>query len=125
MYKLRHIFVTVLSLLIIYTGAGVAIAHYCCTKCDVQADCCQEHACHGEEENLCKDAGCSTVFYRIDLVKEASASLSVSSLWACFYQLLPEFRFASPGRDCPAVAEPDSPPILPRCYLALYSVLLI
>lgn len=125
MYKLRHIFAALLSLLIIYTGAGVAIAHYCCAKCEVQAHCCRQHACHGGSETFCADAGCSTVFYKIDLVKEASASLTLGSVCAYTCHVLPDFRFASPGRDCPAVAEPESPPILPRSYLALYSVLLI
>lgn len=125
MYKLRHIFAALLSLLIIYTGAGVAIAHYCCTKCDVQADCCQEHACHYESEHFCADAGCSTVFYKIDLVKEASASLSVATLWTYSCQVLPDCHFPAPGGERQAFVEPDSPPILPRCYLALYSVLLI
>lgn len=119
MYKLRHIFAALLSLLIIYTGAGVAIAHYCCMKCEAEA------ACHCNNEHCCPDAGCSTVFYKIDLVKEASASLSIASLLNYSYQALPDFHFTSPVRDYSVTVDSESPPILPRCYLALYSVLLI
>lgn len=119
MYKLRHIFAALLSLLIIYTGAGVDIAHYCCMKCEAEA------ACHYSDESCCPDAGCSTVFYKIDLVKEASASLSIASMLTYSYQALPDFHFTSPVRDCLVSAGSESPPILPRCYLALYSVLLI
>lgn len=121
MYKLRPIFAALLSLLIIYTGAGVAIAHYCCAKCDVQ----EAHACHDAVEHYCPDFGCSTVIYKIDLVKEASTALTISSLIAFCYQLLPDFRFASPTQECLLTAGTESPPLLPRCYLALYSVLLI
>lgn len=137
MYRLRHIIATVLSLLIIYTGAGVAIAHYCCTKCDMQEVCCCMDGCekthaanetadahHDNGNHYCPDFGCSTVFYKIDLVKEASASFSITSLLS-FCQIVPDFYFASPVRDCMTAAETESPPILPRRYLALYSVLLI
>lgn len=138
MYRLRHIFAALLSLLIIYTGAGVAIAHYCCSKCDMQEVCCcadgcnRSHAaakadhCHQDAgAHYCPDFGCSTVFYKIDLVKEASASLSIASLFTYCYQVLPDFHFASPVQDCLAEVSSESPPLLPRCYLALYSVLLI
>lgn len=138
MYKLRHIFAALLSLLIIYTGAGVAIAHYCCTKCEVREVChCSDgcnhsHAtdeaddCHQDAEaHYCPDFGCSTVFYKIDLVKEASASLSIASLFTYCYQVLPDFHFASPVQDCLTATDFESPPLLSRCYLALYSVLLI
>lgn len=114
MYKLRHLFAALLSLLIIYAGAGVAIAHYCCAKCEVRDVCCE----------TC-DTGCSTVFYKIDLVKEASASLTVATLWTFSCQVLPDCHFPFPGQERRAFAEPESPPVLPRCYLVLYSVLLI
>lgn len=138
MYKLRPIIAALLSLLIIYTGAGVAIAHYCCARCAVQevCHCIDGCACapaadvvgHSHQEadsHYCPDLGCSTVFYKIDLVKEASASLSIASLFTYCYQLLPDFRFAAPAEEGVVTDGFESPPRLPRCYLALYSVLQI
>lgn len=136
--KLRHILAGLLSLLIVYTGAGVAIAHYCCMKCEVEEVCCQakceESPSSCEEytststdaiEQHCCDLGCSTVFYKIDLVKEASVLLSVPSFISPYCQLLPEFSFTCPVRDVFVFEESESPPVPPRCYLALYSTLLI
>lgn len=112
MKRLRYLLPFVLSLLIIYTGVGVALCH--CLTSEVACVSCSE------------DEACTVDVYKVDLMKQShSLSVSIPS-FNLFCGLLPSFRVAmSCGevREVPYIVPPH--PDSSRHYLALYSVLLI
>lgn len=130
MKRLRYILPFVLSLLIIYTGVGVAICHcltcdMACASCSTSCDsCCDEPV--ADVPASCEDEACAVDVYKVNLMKQGN-SLSVSTpSFDLFCKLLPASRVAI---SCGAVREvayivPPNPGSS-RHYLALYSLLLI
>lgn len=132
MKKLSYITVMFLSLLIIYSGVGVAIMHYCCVRCESAQNCCMDgcskcrkvHSCDSKKD--CKEEGCTATIYKIDLMKHTSEMTVSVPVIALFYEQINEwmasicmdysevyFRFWDPPHGCP------------RQRLALHSVLII
>lgn len=83
MKKLAYITALILSLLIIYSGAGVSIMHYCCARCETVQSCCdtgcpkckKTHTCDSKKD--CKSKGCTATIYKLDLMKH-TIELNVS-----------------------------------------------
>lgn len=77
MKRLRYILAVLLSLTVVYAGAGVSIVHYCCARCETAQACCtngcakchKSHKTSHKPEKSCKDEGCTATFYKVDLVK--------------------------------------------------------
>ena len=67
-----------LSLLIIYSGAGVSIVHYCCAGCETVQSCCatgcpkckKSHTCDSKKD--CKNRGCTATIYKLNLMNHAT-----------------------------------------------------
>ena len=85
MKKLAYITALILSLLIIYSGGGVSIVHYCCVRCETVQSCCdtgcpkckKTHTC--DSKKGCKDKGCTAIIYKLDLMKHTT-ELTTSAL---------------------------------------------
>ena len=83
MKRLAYITAVILSLLIIYSGAGVSIVHYCCSRCEAVQGCCangcpkckKSHTCDSKKD--CREKGCTATIYKLDLMKHVS-ELTVS-----------------------------------------------
>lgn len=59
MKRLRYILAVLLSLTVVYAGAGVSIVHYCCARCATDQACCTNgcakcHKSHHNPENLAR-----------------------------------------------------------------------
>ncbi|MDO4164625.1 MAG: hypothetical protein Q4D56_09620 [Bacteroides sp.] len=135
MKELRYILAIFLSSLIIIGGVGVTISQYCCMGCKaVQETCCAGgcskcHKSHQKQsQGSCKDKGCTTVHYKVDLVKTSSETFSlVPAVFTLFCETVPQFCFTMPTTDLLPDAVACAPPSSSggRHYLALYSTLLI
>ena len=116
MKRFRYILAVILSLLIVYVGAGVSVAQYCCSGCET-ANCCCADKCgfcgkfDFEFHKSCRGEGCTATIYKLDLVKQAFESDLLCAL------------FRDEVLDPPYVIPP--PKTSSRHYLALYSTLLI
>ena len=131
MKRFRYIFAVILSLTIIYVGAGGSVVDYCCAACETAQNCCSNgcpkcRKSHQQSDKSCKEEGCTATIYKVDLMKhscEASVSAPVMQL---FCELLPQFRsilFMGEWQEISYNVPPH--PVSSRHYLALYSVLLI
>ena len=133
MKKLRYILAILFSSLIIISGVGVSIMHYCCTGCETTQSCCSTgcakcNQSHHTSQHSCKDTGCTAVHYKVDMVKHAQEAPSmVVPVFTLFCELLPQFSSSLPVRSDLSEALSSAPPlsVSSRRYLALYSVLLI
>ena len=132
MKRLAYITAMFLSLLIIYSGAGVSIVHYCCTGCETVQSCCatgcpkckKSHTCDSKKD--CREKGCTATIYKPDLMKhisELTVSVPVITLFCEQYCQL--FAFTSIDRTVDFSSLPSPPPPCPRQKLALHSVFLI
>ena len=116
MKKLAYITALILSLLIIYSGGGVSIVHYCCVRCETVQSCCdtgcpkckKTHTC--DSKKGCKDKGCTAIIYKLDLLCEHFC-----------YLLTPTYADKSVEYD--SLTSP--PPLCSRQKLALYSTYII
>ncbi|HBO06485.1 hypothetical protein DW121_12660 [Bacteroides sp. AM10-21B] len=132
MKRLRYILAILMSSLIIVSGAGVSIIHYCCSGCQTEQRCCTsgcskcEKAHHSSQET-CKDTGCTTFHYKVDVMKHIQGASSTVPVCTLYCEQLPQFGCLLP--EGLPVTEPQvySPPHYrsSRHYLALYSTLLI
>lgn len=132
MKRFRHIVAVLLSLAVVYAGAGVSIAHYCCNRCAAeQAHClkgcarCDKSDSKPEKSGTSK--GCTATYYKVNL---AHYSCESSVVTVPVVQLLCEtllsFQCALPEAEQKEVAYTVPPhPDSSRHYLALYSVLVI
>lgn len=132
MKGLRYILAVLLSLTVVYAGAGVSIVHYCCARCETAQACCAHgcakcHKTHHQSQKTCKDEGCTATFYKVDPVKYSCDSPVVSvPVVQLFCEALPNFRCSLPVgnlKELPYAVPPH--PISSREYLALYSILII
>ncbi|MEG0887469.1 MULTISPECIES: hypothetical protein [Bacteroides] len=136
MKRLRYILACLLSLLIIYTGAGVSIIHYCCnqcqtgkTCCDSICHCCDKPDCHKSDEHgssSCDDEGCWVSIHKVDLVshsfEELLSAVSVPVFYLDSSILLPFLTYEKEK----VLSYPDpSPPKSVNSSLALYATFLI
>ena len=130
MKSLRYILPFILSLLIIYTGVGVAICSCmtcvrACICCDIPCD-----DCHDSEQDtvpgLCEEGGCSISIFKVNLIQQTvHVPVSLPS-FDLFCELL--FVFKATSLHCAVVEVPYVVPPNPessRHYLAFYSRLLI
>ena len=131
MKKLSYIIVMFLSLLIIYSGVGVSIIHYCCVRCESAQSCmdgcskCRKiHSCDSKKD--CKKEGCTATIYKIDLMKHTSEMTVSAPVIALFYGQINEWM-ASIYMDYSEVYSCfcDPPHVCSRQRLALHSVLII
>lgn len=134
MKRLSYIIAVILSFLVIYSGAGVSIIHYCCTGCETVKSCCEEDGCHKyskkshdcEPKKNCKEEGCTVTIYKLDLMKQTSeltGSVSMLTLFCkqyCYLLTVPEADRVTDDSNLPT----PSPPC-PRQMLAMHSVFLI
>lgn len=132
MKELRYILTVLLSSLIVIGGAGVSVAQYCCAGCETMQNCCASGCskCHhapGGSQKTCKDTGCTAVYYKVDMVKQAYESDSFVPPLTLFCEQLPLFDCSLPQRTyVPHIIFGAPPyPVGSRHYLALYSMLLI
>lgn len=118
MKRLAYITAVILSLLIIYSGAGVSIVHYCCSRCETVQGCCADgcpkckksHTCDSKKD--CREKGCTATIYKPDLMKhisELTVSVPVITLFCEQYCQL--FAFTSIDRtvDFSSLPSPPSP----------------
>lgn len=131
MKRLRYIFATLFSLLIIYAGVGVSIVHYCCAGCEAAQTCCTNGCkkCHQSSHPMnksCQDEGCTATVYKVDLVKQSCEVAMPVPVLQLVCILIPGFQYYR------AIAEPQdfisdlSPhPVSSRHYLALFSILIV
>lgn len=131
MKRFRYILAVILSLLIVYVGAGVSVAQYCYSGCET-ANCCCADKCgfcgkfDFEFHKSCRGEGCTATIYKLDLVKQAfesSVPAPVSLLLCDQVSDLLCALFRDEVLDPPYVIPP--PKTSSRHYLALYSTLLI
>lgn len=134
MKRLSYIIAVLLSLLVIYSGAGVSIIHYCCVGCETVKSCCDDDGCHKYSEKShdcgsktnCNDDGCTVTIYKLDLMQQASeltVSVPAFTLFCkqyCYLLTVPDADQEVADFPLPA----PSPPC-PRQMLALHSVFLI
>ncbi len=127
------------SLLIIYVGAGVAIIQYCCADCEIlQKHSIGKHSCcpGGQDEmsgtfhpvcESCLEGSCSSVIYKIDLIKHSPEKISEPTLIQLPDRILPDFTFSSLFLAKSGFLSYLPPPYYKtsRHYLSLYTVLLI
>lgn len=132
MKKLRYILAILFSSLIIISGVGVSIMHYCCAGCETTQSCCSTGCSkcdksHHSSQESCKDTGCTAVHYKVDMVKNAQVTLSILPAFTFVCEQLPELSYILPLVDRETEIVSWAPPytIGSRHYLALYSVLLI
>lgn len=133
MKRLSYITAVILSLLIIYTGAGVSIVHYCCARCETVKSCCatgcpkceKSHTCDSKKD--CKDKGCSATIYKLDLMQHMTGltvNVPVVDIFSeHFCYLLTTFAYADKSVEYDILTAP--PPLCQRQKLALYSTYLI
>lgn len=132
MKKLRYILAILFSSLVIISGVGVSIMHYCCAGCETTQNCCSTGCAkcapsHHSSHEGCKDTGCTLVHYKVDLVKYAQDTLSILPTFTLVCEQLSLLSCTLPVVDRETEVISWAPPysIGSRHYLALYSVLLI
>ena len=117
MKRLAYITAVILSLLIIYSGAGVSIVHYCCSRCEAVQGCCADgcpkckksHTCDSKKD--CREKGCTATIYKPDLMKhisELTVSVPVITLFCEQYCQL--FTFTSIDQTVDFSSLPSPPP---------------
>ena len=115
MKRLRYIFAILMSSLIIISGAGVSIIHYCCSGCRMEQRCCT--------------SGCSECekAHKVDVVKHVQEASSTVPVCTLYCEQLPQFGCLLPVELPVTGTQVYSPPRYcgSRHYLALYSTLLI
>lgn len=132
MKRVAYITAVILSLLIIYSGAGVSIAHYCCSRCEAVQSCCSSgcpkcqkaHTCDSKKD--CKEKGCTATIYKLNLMKqgtEQAVSIPMTTLFCEQYFELFTIAFADQTVDYSSLPSPPHP--CPKQKLALHSVFLI
>ena len=105
MKRLRYILAVLLSLTVVYAGAGVSIVHYCCARCATEQACCTNgcakcHKSHHNPEKSCKDEGCTATFYKVDLVKYSCESPVIAvPVIQLLCEALPDFQYSLPTGD--------------------------
>lgn len=133
MKRLAYITALILSLLIVYSGGGVAIVRYCCARCETVQSCCdtgcakcckKSHTCDSKKN--CKEKGCTAMIYKFDLIKH-SIELNVS-VWAVdllgeHFCSLPTPAYADKPVEFDSLTSP--PPRCSRQKLAFYSTYII
>lgn len=133
MKELRYILAVLFSSLIIISGVGVSIIHYCCAGCETTQNCCTAgcskcRKTHDSSQTSCKDTGCTAVHYKVDMVKYAHESSSplLPLLFFCELPPLPSYTLPQ-AEDRTPERNLGAPPYASgsRHYLALYSILLI
>lgn len=131
MMRLRYILAAMLSLLIIYAGAGVSIVHYCCASCETAKACCTTGCpkCqknHHRSNKSCKKDGCTATIYKVDLMKHSCEASVAASVMQLFCELLPDFQCCLSQNNMHEVSCNVPPsPVSSRYYLTLFSTLLI
>ena len=130
---MAYIAAMILSLLIIYSGAGVSIIQYCCASCETVHSCCdtgcpkcqKSHTC--ESEQGCKEEGCTATLYKLDLMQQHASELTVSVPVISLFcqQVVDLLAFASVEKSVENSKQFMPPPICSRQKLALYSTFLI
>lgn len=134
MKRLACILAITLSLLIIYSGVGVSIMHYCCARCEAVQSCCSEgcskcqkshsHSCDSKKD--CKEEGCTATIYKVDLAKhapEAPVTVPVVTLFLEQFSYLWASAYVENSSEPYRLSSP--PPLCPRQKLALHSVFII
>ena len=152
MKKLSYIIVLFLSLLITYSGAGVAIVHYCCSHCEVVEDSCcvagcsqcEELHCCESHENLDRTLSgetnsgrpdihvntdekvCTATIYKLDLIKQATGLSFLVPVQTLFHNQPCYLSTCYVTDQSVVYSDFSSPPLLcSRQMLALHSVFLI
>lgn len=137
MKKLSCILAITLSMLIIYSGVGVSIMHYCCARCETVQSCCADDGCHKckkdhesdkHSSKSCKDkGGCTATVYKVDLAKYAAEQqvVTVPVITLFCQQLSYLLTSVDLGYDADYTRLIIPPPPCPRQMLALHSVLII
>ena len=132
MKRLRYIFAILMSSLIIISGVGISIIHYCCSGCQTEQRCCTSgcpecERAHRSSQETCKDTGCTTVHYKVDMVKHVQESSPIVPVYVLYCEKLPQFVCPLPSGETAAEFQVYSPHRYSgfRHYLALYSILLI
>ena len=132
MKRLAYITAMFLSLLIIYSGAGVSIVHYCCAGCETVQSCCatgcpkckKSHTCDSKKD--CKNEGCTATIYKLNLMNHATeltvAAPVVDLFCEQFCYLL---NIGYTGKPVEYIIPSSPPPICSRQMLALYSTYII
>lgn len=132
MKRLAYITALVLSLLIIYSGAGVSIMHYCCARCETVQSCCdtgcpkckKTHTCDSKKD--CKAKGCTATIYKLDLMKhttELNVSVQAIDLFCAQFCYLLTSTYSDKPVEYTTITSP--PPLCSRQKLALYSTYII
>lgn len=132
MKRLAYITALILSLLIIYSGAGVSIMHYCCARCETVQSCCdtgcpkckKTHTCDSKKD--CKAKGCTATIYKLDLMKhttELNVSAQAVDLFCAQFCYLLTFTYSD--KPVEYVTPTSPPPLCSRQKLALYSTYII
>ena len=118
MKKLAYITALILSLLIIYSGGGVSIVHYCCVRCETVQSCCDTGCPKCKKTHTC-DSKKGLMKHTTELTTSA---LVVDLLCEHFcYLLTPTYADKSVEYD--SLTSP--PPLCSRQKLALYSTYII
>lgn len=132
MKRLAYITAMFLSLLIIYSGAGVSIVHYCCAGCETVQSCCatgcpkckKSHTCDSKKD--CKNKGCTATIYKLNLMNHATeltvAAPVVDLFCEQFCYLL---NIGYTEKPVEYIIPSSPPPICSRQMLALYSTYII
>ncbi len=132
MKKLAYITALILSLLIIYSGAGVSIMHYCCARCETAQGCCdtrcpkckKTHTCDSKKD--CKAKGCTATIYKLDLMKhttELKVLPQAVDLFCAQFCYLLTYTYSDKPIEYDTPTSP--PPLCSRQKLALYATYLI
>lgn len=132
MKRLAYITAVILSLLVIYSGAGVSIVRYCCARCETVKSCCasgcpkcqKSHTCQSKKD--CKKEGCTAAIFKPDLIKnttELTVSAPVVDLFCEQFCYLLNAGYVE--KPVEYVISSSPPPVCSRQILALYSTYLI
>ena len=125
MKRLRYILAVLLSLTVVYAGAGVSIVHYCCARCETAQACCtngcakchKSHKTSHKPEKSCKDEGCTATFYKVDLVKYSCESPVITvPVIQLFCEVLPDFQYSLPTRELKEASYVESISVQEKCF---------
>lgn len=132
MKRLAYITAMFLSLLIIYSGAGVSIVHYCCAGCETVQSCCAtavpnvRNLIRAIQRKIDKTKGCTATIYKLNLMNHATeltvAAPVVDLFCEQFCYLL---NIGYTEKPVEYIIPSSPPPICSRQMLALYSTYII
>lgn len=132
MKKFRYILTILLSSLIIISGGGISIIHYCCNKCQMEHCCnqslCGDHSKHHTSQTFQKKEACTSSYFKVDWVKHITEAPSLIPNASLICGLLPQFLYCNLSVINYHHKQPYwSPPDLftLRHILALFSILII